>query len=552
VTSEAAEPTRRPDPLRRPLVAALVVLAVYAVLAVLNSTGGYLGTDTGAKVATVEEMAEGGTASPAVGYWAEEWDPDGTYHPLLDTVQNEDGEWINVTTLPMLVAAWPLYDLGGYRLALLWPMLGAVAAAFACRDVARQVDGDDAGWVAFWVTALASPMVIYALDLWEHSLGAALMVWAYAFLLRTVRGSRSWWPPIVAGLLLGASASIRTETFVAAFVFVAASCLFVAWRRRWSMAVAAGFLSVGGFAVTWTLNSLLEAALGGNRRADRAAGVASSDWWSELSVRIEEAAVTWFALPGGGYPINALVGAVAVGALLVAGRAVQRNDERAARVAVAVLAAVYVASLAGGLAFVPGALVATPVAALVVLLPRWDAVRAHVAVVAVVTTVLIWLFQYTGGAGPQWAGRYILAPTLLLLSLGAVTLRRSRPLLRSITLATSVLVTAFGCAWLWHRSHDVDRFFGELAERPEEVVVSTNGFLVREAGSAWDERRYLSVGRRGDLDGAVAVVERSGASDFGVLTAAGRPPAGAGRLVESTELRFLGVPLYLHSFVLDE
>ena len=90
-------------------MAALVVLAVYGVLALLNSTGGYLGTDTGAKVITLDRMAEEGTFSPAIGYWAEEWDPDGDYHPLFDTRRSDGGEWVNVTTLPMLIAARPLY-----------------------------------------------------------------------------------------------------------------------------------------------------------------------------------------------------------------------------------------------------------------------------------------------------------------------------------------------------------------------------------------------------------------------------------------------------------
>src|SRR3546814_17864200 len=101
-------------------------------------------------------------------------------------MQNDDGEWINVTTLPMLVAAAPLYEIGGYRLALVWPMLGAVLAAFACRDIARQLDGEDAGWRAFWLPALASPLPIYAPDLWEHPPRAGLSVGSFPVSLRGV------------------------------------------------------------------------------------------------------------------------------------------------------------------------------------------------------------------------------------------------------------------------------------------------------------------------------------------------------------------------------
>ncbi len=96
----------------------------------LNSPDGYLGHRHRREGGHARRTwSRHGTERPDVGYWAEQWDPTGHYHPLFDSKQNDDGEWINVTTLPMLLAARPLYDLGGYRLALLLPMVGAIAAA---------------------------------------------------------------------------------------------------------------------------------------------------------------------------------------------------------------------------------------------------------------------------------------------------------------------------------------------------------------------------------------------------------------------------------------
>lgn len=536
--------------LRRPLVAALVVLAVYASLALWNDPAGYLGTDTGAKVATVDAMARNDSFSPDVGYWAAQWDPEGRFHPLLDTQVNDEGEWINVTTLPMLFAARPLYEAGGYRLALVLPMLGALLAGFACRDVARQVGDDRAGWMAFWVTTLASPIAIYALDLWEHSLGAGLMVAAFALLLRVVRGSSAWWLPLLAGLTLGSSATMRTETFVAAFVFVGAVCARLVSHGRIGGAVRAGALGVVGFAVPWTANAALEGAVGGNSRAARAAGVATGTGTStsELRLRAEEAATTWFALPGGDFPLNAMLGALAVVSLVLTGAAVARGERRRALLALGAACACYAVGLGSGLAFIPGALVAAPVAVLAALVSPRSQERTLVVVVALVTTALIWVFQYTGGAAPQWGGRYLLAPTLLLVAVGSAVACESDVILRRGALGLAVLVTAFGWLWLGHRSHDVAAFFEGLADRPEDVIVSTNGFLVREAGPAAEDRRYLSVGRAGDLDGAVSVVERSGASTYAVLTEDRRPPRTDGDLRSTTEVTILGVPLYLHSF----
>lgn len=535
--------------LRRPWVAALVVLAVYGVLALLNSTGGYLGTDTGAKVITLDRMVEEGTIRPDVGYWAEEWDPGGDYHPLFDTRQKGDGGWVNVTTLPMLIAAQPLYDVGGYRLALLWPMLGSVLAAFACRDIARRLAGEREGWWTFWVVALASPLTVYALDLWEHSLGAGLMLTAVGLLLRAL--DDRWWPALTvgAGAGFGASASMRAETFVVAFVAVAATGLQLLARRDLLRGFGVGVATVAGFVVPWLANAALETELAANPRTERVSGQARREWWTELGERGEEALVTWFGLPGADYPGNVLLGACAVAALILAVVLQRRGAERPTVLAVGAVAVIFVLSFTSGLSFVSGALVASPFAA-VAGLGRNGSGRWWLIGVAIVTTVLTWMFQLTGGAGPQWGGRYLLVPTLLLTTLGIVALvERDDRRAAVVVTAFAVVVTAFGVLWLNHRSHEVEGFFDDLAAQPEDVVISDNGFLVREAGPAYEDRLYLSVGRRGTVEGAVEVVADAGFQTFAVLTRRSEAPDVDAELTGSSEVRFLGVPLWYHRYV---
>lgn len=548
---EQAEGTKRAaDALRRPWVAALVVLAIYGVLALLNSTGGYLGTDTGAKAITLDRMVEEGTIRPDVGYWAEEWDPDGDHHPLFDTRRNAEGGWVNVTTLPMLIAAQPLYELGGYRLALLLPMLGTVVAAFACRDIARRLAGEREGWWAFWLVALASPLTIYALDLWEHSIGAGLMLTGVALLLRALDGGR--WPVLAlgAGLLFGASATMRAESLVVAFVAVGATCLLLLARRDLVRSVGTGVAAVAGFALPWFANAALETELAANRRSQRVTGQVQREWWTELSERGEEALVTWFGLPGVDYPGSVLLGACAVAALIAAVLLHRRGAERPTVLAIAAAGAILLLSFATGLAFVSGALVASPFAALALLGPR-ASIRWWLLASALVMTVLTWTFQLTGGAGPQWGGRYLLVPTLLLTTLGIVALVERDDRRIAIPVAgLAVVVTAFGVVWLNHRSHEVEDFFDDLAEQPEDVVISTNGFLVREAGPAYEDRRYLSVGRRGSVDGAVQVVEDAGFETFAILTQAQDPPRVGAEHRSSDVVRFLGVPLWYHRYEL--
>src|ERR1700704_4467839 len=122
----------------RPLVAALLLLVCYFAAASFNSTRGYLGTDTGAKVATLQVMQSHHDFDPNAGYWAARDDPQGRLHPLYDTRHVGD-RYVSVTTLPMLLLARPLWALGGMRLALLLPMLGGVAAAAAARVLAKRL-----------------------------------------------------------------------------------------------------------------------------------------------------------------------------------------------------------------------------------------------------------------------------------------------------------------------------------------------------------------------------------------------------------------------------
>lgn len=537
---------------QRPGPSAILLLLVYVALSFAMDPGGYLGTDTGAKVATLSHMAENDTLRPDVGYWAEEWDPDGTYHPLVFSVPTTEGSWTNVTTLPMLVAAQPLFDLGGYRLALLLPMAGSILAALACRDLARRLGDDGDGMRVFWFIGLASPMAVYALDLWEHSLGAGLMVLAVALLLRVIDRQRPVLWSVAAGLCLGSAATMRTETFVVAAVAVGGTCLWLSFDRRIVEAVRTGALSVVGFAVPWLANGVLESELGGRSRADRAGSAAGREFWNQAGERLDEAAVTWFGFPGLSYPGGVIAGAAAVTLLLLAVVLHRRGEARAATLSLAGAVAVYVLVLLGsGLAFVPGALIACPIAVGAFWSVRPPPVERLVIAMALAATVLTWMFQYLGGAGPQWGGRYILAPTLLLATIGVLRLRGvPRQVSRTVT-TLAVVVTVIGVAWLGERSRDVDRFFDELAAQPEDVVISTNGFLVREAGGDYDDRLYLSMSPESDLAGAVDVVERSGSTSFAILDSAEEPPDVSARVLGSERFELLGVGLWYHRYVLE-
>lgn len=538
--SGAAAASRRPGPsspgglrtLRRsPVAAAIVLLLVYVGLSFANNPNGYLGTDTGGKVATLQAMeARGSVDGLDVGYWAEAWDPDGDLHGFWSTVQVDGERWVQVSTVPLVVAARPLWDAGGYRLALLLPMLGGLGCALAARALVRRLGGaapDDA--VAFWLVGLASPVLIYALDLWEHTLGLAAMAWAVVAMLAAVDDdapiarTAAWGS--LAGLLWGIGFSMRTESLLYGAVVTAALCLLTV-RRRWSTAVVAGAATAVGVVVGFLANSALErAVLGDTLRAGRASGTAEG-FGAEAGTRLEEGLITTFGIDGSNGGI--VLGIVSVVALALLIRRSTRAGWEQDRIVVVLGALAIIPVLlglfSGGLGFVPGLLIASPVAVAGIVFGFAGPARS-VAVVgaAIVALPVVWAFQFLGGAGPQWGGRYALTSALLLTVAGVVGLRRADPAVRKLVLGAAMAITVFGFAWMVVRTHGFASAGEDIAAADEPVLIARDvtGFLPREFVAANPDQRWLATLGQDELDRAVEIVEEAGFDRFGLLIVQG-------------------------------
>ena len=174
-------------------------------------------------------------------------------------------------------------------------MLGSIAAAFAGRAIARRV-GRKGGWTAFWVIGLASPLAIYAVDFWEHSIGVALMAWAAVALYDAVHDRPTWWRGLAAGAAFGAAFSMRTESLAYGFAMVAVTCLVLAFaRRNLAGAVLTGATAAVGVVGLFLANAVLEiGVLGSTFRSGRASGAAGAGG-DVLGLRIKEALVTSFS-----------------------------------------------------------------------------------------------------------------------------------------------------------------------------------------------------------------------------------------------------------------
>jgi hypothetical protein len=510
--------------LTRPFVACLALLAVYATITLaFNDPRGTLGTDTGGKLATLHVMEDKGSLLPEVGYWAAPADPEGDLHPLFYSFE-VDGKWVNATTLPMLYAAYPLYVVGGDRAVLLLPMIGAVLCALAAQALARRL-GARTGWAAFWIMGLATPVAIYALDFWEHSLGLGLMLWGFVCFYDVAERDAGWRRAVLGGVLFGAAATMRTEALVYFLVAGVGACtVLLARRRAFGRACRRGVAMALGLVVPLALNQLLEyATVGGAMRAGRATNTANAAG-NGLSTRIREAFMTTLGLNRFELNLDVLVGVIIVSLIVYGVWRLARDDDADPAIglaAIGVAALFLVLRFTDGLGFVSGLLTASPMAAVGAFL-GWRRTSRYPLLVAALALPLVWAFQYTGGAGPQWGGRYELMSGALFAIVGVVALECRRAAMIAVV-TVSALVTAFGVAWLSQRSHSVAKGIDAIVARDDQAVISVEAHALREGGAFYaPARHWLTATTQRDLARAVAIVSRAGDTEFALVASDAR------------------------------
>lgn len=494
------------------------------------------GSDAGGKAATVATMVQTGSWDVDVGYWAETHDPEGRFHPLVKTRRIGD-RWVQVTTLPMIYAARPLWSVGGPDLALALPLAGGLLAAWGARRLARTAGAAD-GWAAFWMVGAGSPTVFYVADLWEHVIGVGLTVMALSVLVELERSTK--WSAVLAGLAAGLAVSMRAEAALYLAVFALVAVTSGETRRSWWTARGRVALVSGAAAMTLSASWLFERAVVG-------AGLQSARTSSQLEAagatpaqRFEQAALTALGLlPSTGRAELALGVVVAFGLVLL-GFSLRGPDRRSAvALGSAAIALGATVRAVEGLGFIPGTIPASPAAGGAVAVGRDRTCRLLIAT-ALLTLPPVWAVQWRGGLEAQWGGRVTLLTGVLLTAVGAVAIERAgwrTPGSMALVAATVVVSTA-GVAWHVQRTRTVASAFDELvALTGDRVVVTTYDHLPREGGAATVGLRWLQCDER-DLAEAVAVARAAGDDSVVLIESsrddAYRPPALGGLAAGAT------------------
>jgi hypothetical protein len=181
----------------------------------------------------------------------------------------------------------------------------------------------------------------------------------------------------------------------------------------------------------------------------------------------------------------------------------------------------YAAWIADGLGFLPGLLVASPLAVVGLVAAARVRGAGRLVAIGVLSLPLVWAFQYGGGANPQWGGRYELCTGLLLAVVGAVALEAMAWRRLVAVAAVCATVTGAGLAWLSVRSHSVAHAVSTIAARPGPIVASGSGLLHlwREGGGFYTPTRpWLTAERASELGPVARVLTQQAAPAFTLVT----------------------------------
>ena len=500
------------------LLAALgAILVLQVIVLVAGDSRFSSSTDAGGRAASIGAASATGGCDHGLGYWAADADPDGEHHPLVNTSMRGD-RFVQPAALAYACPSAALVATVGHQGAFVLPILGVVAGSVGAWLLARRAGSS--GWLALLAVGAVGPLAFYGTDTWEHApaTGAALLATALLVLDRRIATG------LLAGAVLGTAATLRIEVAIVG-LGLGVALLVVGETRRdlLSDRVRTSVFGLAGAVVVVVDRILERQLLGGDVRGGRALD-STGQAASEVDQRVRDALVNTVGFVSNDRATMVFVvgAAFLVGVLVLGGRALGRvEDRRLEWAALAIVVLVYL-DRALEMGWVPGAFVASPMAAvgLLALVPRVGAppLARALALAAVLSLPIVWLTQWTGAHTEQWAGRYQLTQTALLATVGAVLLApRWRTSAGAALVASTVLIGALGLGWHTQRTQDIAAVWDDLAAEPcDGVIVSASMFFLREAGSttALHQQRlggcHLLSATPGTVGGALDVAATMG------------------------------------------
>lgn len=498
------------------LVLLACVVAQVAVGLTLAGLAGFWSPDSAVRFVQVQSLLGSHDHDLAVSYPARALDPRGDYFPMGRWFHFGRGGRFYLSYLPYFsMASAPLYRLLGFPGLLVIPAAGVLGTVWIThRVLRRRVPGLAAAGAA--ALGLATPLFIYGVVFWDHSLAVLLSCGALALLCAEVEdgGGITSWRMAAAGALLGAGFWVRNEMYVLG----AASAL--GWVITTSRRRAGGLIPLASGMVVplaglWALNTrlfgslfgwkgedLVATRLGGAAHAVSGGPAAAGTWFAEKlgNAYYQLASPDFYAFNAGAVTVGL---ATALALLLAAALLRVGVGRRSAGVITAgTIVGVGVSLLTvSGRTVVSGLLPAMPFVVLAFL--TWPA--APWERFLWVTTILFCGAVIVTGThgGLQWGPRYLLPvlPPLVWLAAGAVARARDIaprvwPALRwgaAALVAAGLIVQAGGVDQVAQATARNARINGWLRDLSAPIVITPLEWLTLGAGPVYFEKELMLV-----------------------------------------------------------
>lgn len=480
----------------------------------------FFSSDTGLRFLQVRELIANRWQTLAISYPLRAVDPALEHVPYYYAyVVIRDEIYLSISPLFTILTSFSYLIIGRLGL-VLTPVFGTVLTAAAAAYLACLARLGRPRLV-LWITGLGTPLLFYALELWDHSFVTAMAMWAVVFLARGVSGAKSV-SVLIGGALTALAWSQRPEFAVLAAA-IGLSLLVVARDRfKTLVSYAAGNLALaaplGIVHMLWyghPLGVIVGAQLFGYGVPEPYPVQPYAN--VELTRPLIAGRLITFVLSGDPLTFSAtLLGLLGIVIIVFGLRVPKWRSRRALLGGLIVFAISYVLwlivmsqmAVAGLLPTLPLLPLALAVAPEGDGSPVADRIYRFVLLAALLFLALM-IAIYPAFGGLQWGARYLLPAYPLLVFLACVSFERFRrayaaslgrtlDLLFVSLIVISIVVQFAGVAHLLGSRTTQRELRDELRALPATVILTNDPFLASHMSSL-SEKAFLYVAGEDDL-----------------------------------------------------
>ncbi len=280
-----------------------VVLIIWSIQAVFwipaARTRGFASSDAGVKLWQTQSVARTGRLDAPIDYPAAVYDPEHLYSPFVPPwFFWQNGQPYSEYTSPFIWFSAVLYAAFGHKGLLLLPGLSGALLIALSAWLMWRVRKDHWAALAPIIVGLSSPLLIYSIEFWEHTPGAALAALALAGIVKAIDSRhRALWL-IGAGVAIGLGLTMRAELYVYPIAMALGLALL---RSRMPFLRSIVFVAIGGLWIAgpwWAYQAIHWGNPLGPRVAQNVPGFGGTEMLQRLG---DTTGRNWtMAWPGGG------------------------------------------------------------------------------------------------------------------------------------------------------------------------------------------------------------------------------------------------------------